>query len=283
MRVDRRAASDLDREGYTLVRSFVSGGDLEQLQAAVEAKLLEPIPPGCERPHNTLAPLRWNDDMVLRALSAEPRVAALRMATGADDLRWISGYVSIKEGRSPPLWWHQDWWCWEHPVTYGARPPQVAVLCYLADTTPEMGALRLLPRTHRRSVDLHGLVPEAHGEEAGMLDKRHPALRDHPEQRTLSVQAGDAVVVDYRLLHGTHANPSPVRRDCLILTFAPDWRRLPDEVRAHLIRHPALPQPGETPTTPLVGLLPDYDGTPRDLPLSRSAPATFKTGSVVAA
>jgi hypothetical protein len=30
-------------------------------------------------------------------------------------------------------------------------------------------------------------------------------------------------------------------------------------------------------------LLPDYDGTPRDLPLSRSAPATFQTGSVVAA
>jgi hypothetical protein len=206
MPVDQRGGGDLDREGYAMVRGFVSGGGLERLQAAVEAKVLSGVTCGCERPDNMLVPLRWNDDVVQRALGCERRLAAVRGITGAEDMRWISGYVSVKEGRSPPLGWHQDWWCWEHPVTYRTRPPQVALLCYLADTSPQAAALRVLPRTHRRSVDLHGLLPEAHGKVAGMLDERHPTLRDHPEQRTLSVRAGDAVVIDYRLLHGTHAN-----------------------------------------------------------------------------
>ena len=84
-------------------------------------------------------------------------------------------------------------------------------------------------------------------------------------------------MTDYRLLHGTHANASDQRRDCILLTFAPSWEAMPDDVRAHLIRHPALPTAAERAT--LGGwpaeLLPHYDGEPRDLPLSRVAPGAF--------
>jgi ectoine hydroxylase-related dioxygenase (phytanoyl-CoA dioxygenase family) len=38
------------------------------------------------------------------------------------------------------------------------------------------------------------------------LDPENPAMRNYPEQVTLKLQAGDAVAIDYRLLHGTHAN-----------------------------------------------------------------------------
>jgi hypothetical protein len=282
VRLDRRGADELKRAGFTVLREFASALELEQLRAGVETKLRQAMAPGCERPHNTLAPLRWSDELVVRALGCQRRIAAIRAASDARDLRWVSAYVSVKDARSPPLWWHQDWWCWEHPVTYRMRPPQVAVLCYLRDTSPETGALRVLPGTHRRSVDLHAVLPEAHGDEAGILADGHPALRDHPQQQTVSVRAGDAVVIDYRLLHGTHANVSAIRRECLLLTFAPDWSVLPDDVRAHLIRHPALPGPREIPVAVLAGLLPDYDGTPRDLSLSRRAPATFTTDATVA-
>jgi hypothetical protein len=95
--------------------------------------------------------------------------------------------------------------------------------------------------------------------------------------KTLALEAGDAVLIDYRLLHGTHPNRGPVRRDCLILNFAPAWRFLPSDVRAHLIRHPALPGAGEARGRPRYprGLLPDFAGEPRDLPLSRVPPALF--------
>jgi hypothetical protein len=44
-----------------------------------------------------------------------------------------------------------------------------------------------------------------------------------------------------------------------------------------LIRHPALPGSGETDVRPRYpkGLLPDFAGEPRDLPLSRVPPASF--------
>jgi ectoine hydroxylase-related dioxygenase (phytanoyl-CoA dioxygenase family) len=114
------------------------------------------------------------------------------------------------------------------------------VLVYLSDTSPRTAALRVKPGTHRGGAT-RGSV-------------------------TLAVRAGDAVACDYRVVHGTHSNDAAVRRDCLILNFAPAWSSLPDDIRAHLIRHPALPPDGRD------DLLPEYDGEPRDLPLNRVAP-----------
>ena len=93
----------------------------------------------------------------------------------------------------------------------------------------------------------------------------------------LSVKAGDAVVTDYRLLHGTHANATGVRRDCVLLSFTPNWSELPEEIRGHLISHPALPGADETaPRGVIAELLPSYDGPRADLPLNRNAPPDFR-------
>ena len=104
------------------------------------------------------------------------------------------------------------------------------------------------------------------------------ALRAHPGQVTVEAVPGDAVVIDYRLLHGTHPNAGALRRDCVIANFAPSWRDLPDDLRAHLVSHCALPGPGEAPGSAWWAwtLPPRYDGIRRDLPLSRSAPAEFE-------
>lgn len=174
-----------------------------------------------------------------RVLKPEPRRDTLRAALRATDLRWISGYVSVKDPHSQALDWHQDWY---HPISLRPEPVQVAVLIYLSETSERTAALRVMPGSHR----YHG---------------------NQPEPVTLAVRAGTAVACDYRLLHGTHPNDGDSRRDCLVLNFTPAWRSLPDEIRAHLIRHPALP--GDCLRD---GLLPDYDGEPRDLPLNRVAP-----------
>jgi ectoine hydroxylase-related dioxygenase (phytanoyl-CoA dioxygenase family) len=271
-------ASAFQRDGFTVLKGFLYADEVQALRRAVDAILTAPLPPGCARPNNTLAPLRWDDEIVGRVLTAQPRRAALADAIAAEDLRWISAYVSVKDATTEALWWHQDWWCWDHRATYRPEPVQVAVLCYLSDTSPECGALRVLPGTHRRSVPLHAALPEAHAREAGELSATDTAMRDHPGQVTLDVQAGDAVVTDYRLLHGTHPNDGPRRRDCLLFSFTPSWRGLPADIQAHLIRHPALPGPAERRSLEpwWHGLLPSYDGHPRDLPLSRVAPSRFE-------
>ena len=236
--------------GYVRLDGFLAPPEIAGVRRAVDAVLARPEVAGCERDHNRLAPLRWDDAVVTMVLAEPGRRAAIAAATGAQDLRWISGYVSTKDTGTDALAWHRDWWCWDHPVSLRRAPAQVAVLVYLSATNERAGALRVIPGSHRTST--------ATGEV------------------TLAAQPGDAVALDYRLLHGTHPNEG-ARRDALLLTFTPAWSRLPADVRAHLIQHLALPRPDER--VPRAGweheLLPRFDGPCADLALSREAPAQF--------
>lgn len=260
-----------------VLEDFLKPRELPEIKQMLDSTLRLPSEHVCRRPHNTLAPLRWDDSIVLAILDSASRLQILQMAAEATDLRWISGYISIKEPCSPALWWHQDWWCWDHPASYGRAPLQVALLCYLSKTSMETGALRVLPGSHHRSVPLHALLPEAHAK-AEEINPEDAVMNNLPGQVTFSANAGDAVLIDYRLLHGTQPNHGLIRRDCVILNFAPHWRRLPTDIRAHLIRHPAQPTEDESvPTSHVVSdLLPTFSGERHDLPLSRNAPAYFQ-------
>jgi ectoine hydroxylase-related dioxygenase (phytanoyl-CoA dioxygenase family) len=95
---------------------------------------------------------------------------------------------------------------------------------------------------------------------------------------TLGLRAGDAVVIDYRLLHSTHGNAGNTRRDRILLSFTPSWRELPNDIKAHLIAHPAQPSGGEALKTSsmLAKLFPKFSGSRQDLPLNRNAPSNFE-------
>jgi ectoine hydroxylase-related dioxygenase (phytanoyl-CoA dioxygenase family) len=272
----RDAGTGFAEHGYAVLERFLDRELLEALHREVRTALQAPPVAGCERPHNRLVPLRWNDRAVDLVLEGVARRRAVAAVVGGDDLRWISGYVSTKEPRTPPLWWHQDWWCWDHPVTLRPTAAQVALLCYLTDTNRQNGALRVLPGSHRASVPLHAALRDAHAQDAE-LPLAHAALSDQPGQVTLGASAGDAMVLDYRLLHGTHPNLSPARRDCLLLSFTPSWGRLDADIRAHLIQHLAQPADDERPGRGSwhAELLPSFEGVRADLGLNREAPTRF--------
>ncbi len=188
--VRREAPPSLDRDGYVVLPELLPAAAVASVRRAVGQKLDGPVVGACERPNNTLVPLRWNDDVVA-AVTGDAVVDRLTAALAAADLRWISGYVSVKAPHSPPLWWHQDWWCWDHPVSYRRAPAQVALLTYLSDTHTGNGALRVLPGSHRHSVPLHAALPEAHSDESTALDPGHDAMRDQQGQATVALHAGD--------------------------------------------------------------------------------------------
>jgi hypothetical protein len=273
-------AGDFVREGFVVLKEFLNKAEVPEVQAAVASLLSSPRESACERPHNTLLPLRWNDSIVHSLLTSERRLQLLSDSVGADDLKWISGYVSIKEAHSPPLWWHQDWWCWDHAVSYRRPAPQIATLCYLTKTNSHNGALRVLPCSHVKSTPIHAVLPEAHGRAAESIGPEHIAMSDLPDQATLSLGAGDAVVIDYRLLHGTHGNASDAKRNSILLSFTPSWQGLPHDIRAHLIDHPAQPSADEIAQIPptIAKVLPAFNGERRSLPLNRNAPSTFAIG-----
>ena len=270
--------NDFVRDGFIVLRRFLNDKQIADMQTAVESLVDSPPDSACSRPNNTLLPFRWNNPIVRTALAPKHRVQVLTKALGAHDLKWISGYVSIKGSRSPALWWHQNWWCWDHPVSYRQASPQVALLCYLTATDMHNGALRILPGSHHRSSAIHACLPQASAHGTADIEPSHIAMSDHADQVTLGLNAGDAVAIDYRLLHGTHGNASDGRRDCVILNFAPSWRDLPSDIKGHLVSHPALPAAEEYPAqiSWASELFPTYIGEPRDLPVTRRAPNEFK-------
>jgi phytanoyl-CoA dioxygenase PhyH len=277
MNIAYDAAQDVLTQGYGVLPAFAETHELAPLRDAVDAIASHAPDPVMARPGNHLFPLRWNDAVVARFLAPPRRRKLLQNILRASDLRFLSAYISTKDPRTPALWWHQDWWAWDHPISFRRAPAQVALLCYLSDTSHESGALRVLPGSHVRSTGIHALLPEAHGADANDVGAAHPAMCDTDGQVTLEVKAGDAVLLDYRLLHGTHANLSARRRDCVLLSFIPGWRELPDDILAHLIMHPALPGATEdTHGCDYRDLIPAFDGVPASLPINRIPPAQFQ-------
>jgi ectoine hydroxylase-related dioxygenase (phytanoyl-CoA dioxygenase family) len=271
------ASPSMRKDGFTSMPDLLTCREVERLRQSIPGLRATRAVGSCERPNNTLVPLRWNDASVFAVLNDVVRVRRIRTASGGTDLRWISGYFSVKDSRSGPLWWHQDWWCWNHAVTRQPHAPQVALLCYLDDTTVTSGALRVLPGSHLESSAIHAVLPDSHSSMSHLAEPDNPVVCDQPGQVTLEVRAGDAVLLDYRVLHGTHPNAADRERDCLILNFVPSWSRLPDDVRAHLIGGLGLPTDAErrSAAAMLGHLLPRYRGVQRDLVLSRDAPAKF--------
>lgn len=264
--------------GFLVLKYFLSAEEITIIQKEVNTVISVGRDWTCAREHNTLLPLRWNDRVVELFLESERRITELKEAAEANDLKWISGYISIKEPHSPPLWWHQDWWCWQHDISFKKDTTQMALLCYLTNTNEYNGALKVLPGSHRQKTKLHSLLPEAHTDKANKIKQQHAAMNNQKGQITLRMNAGDAVIIDYRLLHATHSNESALRRDCVLLSFTPSWKLLPDDIKGHLINHLALPNKNEIPFKANYesDLLPTFNGARNDLEVNRVPPREFE-------
>lgn len=269
----------IDKQGYVVLRRFL---DVEECRRArCLASSFAPAADACERPNNTLLPLRWLDPLVELVLGDDNRRDAVAVAARARDLRWTSGYISRKDARTGAVAWHQDWWCWDHPASLDSRPCQVALLVYLCATAQRSGALRVLPESHLRWTPLHEAL---YGDPTDAQDGGPTWIDDDGRGMTLELDEGDAVLLDYRLLHGTHPNDSTTTRDCVVLNFSPCWAELPFDIQGHLVQGWGLPTEAETDAARRSGhLLPRFTGLVRDLPMNRVPPTSFVCGAAVAA
>lgn len=157
-------------------------------------------------------------------------------------------------------------------------------MIYLTNTTIENGCLRVIPGSHRTNHPLHSL-PAAHTKSiATDIDESSPIYSPHPDQHVISVNKGDVVIGDSRLLHSAYANKSKNERPLLTLWYIPNWNQLPPNVHATLssIYHRKvvdiddanedLPTCETWPSysyEKVRKLLPFYDGRARPLPWNR--------------
>ncbi|URM91344.1 phytanoyl-CoA dioxygenase family protein [Streptomyces sp. MRC013] len=243
-------------EGYIVVR----GGLAEDLVAHT-AREVGGLLRGLDAPQRRafpfqgsmvpLSPLRepWS------RLIAEGAVPDTLRRLGASDLRWLSGYLISKPPRSPRLWWHQDWWAWDHELSFAEMPAQISVLTYPTGSGKENGCLRVIPGSHRRRHRLHSVLPPAHTEEINGLPADHPAFQEQADEVEIPLAPHDFVVCDVRLLHSTHANTTGVERPGVVLWYLPDYGSLPPAFRSHYARNQCQPSDEERRAAPGPGPL----------------------------
>lgn len=267
-----RVPPRLREDGFALIQGLIPASDCRALVEEVDIVSSSKANPLMTRTGNELHPLRWDSHLVAAVIGSSARLDKIRLACDATDLRFISAYVSLKRANSPAMGWHQDWWCWDHPISHQSRAAHIAVICYLGGADRHTGALRVLPGSHLRPAHLHNRIPEAHSAEARALAPDHPAMLAVNGEQAIEVEPGDAVLLDYRVLHGTYPNASVERRDAVLMSFAPDWSSLPADVRDHLEQQPALPFPSERSTMSEAerALFPPSSGAGRSLPVNRT-------------
>jgi hypothetical protein len=211
-------------------------------------------------------------------------ILALLRELGATDPRWTGGFLISKPPGGPPLFWHQDWWGWTEPESYGVRAHQLFVMIYLTDTSFENGCLRVIPGTHLREHRLHHL-DAAHS--PALQSYEYPdamAYTSHPDEQPVPVQAGDVVVGDARVIHGAYANRSSEERPLLTLWYMPHWSGMSAGMRArgmeNYLRRDDIRTSAARPMTPrdwpeaqrrrIAALIPEYEGDAPPVPWQRT-------------
>ena len=186
---------------------------------------------------------QWRSQGSLVPVADHPSFAALIAHAGFQQMftrlglhgtLYSSGYVISKPPGGPALFWHQDWWGWQHPISRDERIAQLALFLYMTDTARQNGCLRLIPGSHRRPHALHDLV-DAH--DPTLAEVKNPddaAFASHADEVDVPVTAGDVVVVDARLIHGAHPNRSGRERTNITLWWHPDYEGLPATIKARI-------------------------------------------------
>jgi ectoine hydroxylase-related dioxygenase (phytanoyl-CoA dioxygenase family) len=152
---------------------------------------------------------QWTSRAVAELIGYPPMIDFLTDLLG-DDIVFTRGFFQRSLRDCPGISMHTDGQ--PHGSNLfgfeGSCPRLIRVLYYLDDLTPERAPFRLIPRSH---LSFHA--------------EASPYVRYkwHPEEISLVVPAGSAVLVPSMLLHGSHPNKDPQPRELLQLGYRPAW------------------------------------------------------------
>lgn len=165
-----------------------------------------------------------------------------------EDLRSGGVFQIIsKPPGAPPLYWHQDWARWDDPISLSPWPQQIFLNWYLSDTSAANGCLRVIPGSHRSRLDLHEHLTAPHEGGGYEIEEGNEWMFfDHHDSVDVPVKAGQLVIADARVLHGTHENASAEQRTLLLGWYYRKSNAVPagwqgDVPREILERQPDLP------------------------------------------
>ena len=251
--------------GYVLVKDVLGPALLDELRRVTDGLLAQQSREDAERYRyqGSNISVAYQHPVFAR-LFALPRALQAIRELGFNSPRWWSTFLLSKPPHAPPLYWHQDWWDWDDPVSASPVPAQVFLMYYLTDTNPTNGCLRVIPGTHYQRNPLHDLLPPAHTRETYEANPNSVIFSTRPDEVDVPVQAGDLLIGDARMLHAAHANQTDRHRSLLTLWYFPDFDRLPEPIRAYAARKTPLQLPDwwtEPEGSLMEPLIPRYTGS----------------------
>lgn len=152
---------------------------------------------------------QWLSRTAAELIGFPPMIEFLRRLMG-DDIVFTRGFFQRTLHGSPGISMHTDGQ--PHGSNLfgyeGSCPRLLRVLYYLDDLTAERAPFRLIPRSH---ISFHADASP------------YTRYKWHPEEITLVVPAGSAVLVPSMLLHGSHPNRDAQPRELLQFGYRPAW------------------------------------------------------------
>ena len=227
----------LIEEGFCIVENILPAEFVDRLRLVTDQMLEQQSEDDARRQRSTGSMIPVTRDPRLVHLIAHPGALSALRTLGFEDIKFQSGYIISKPPKGPRLFWHYDWGYWAHGISYEAVPAQLFLMYYLTDTSRENGCLRVIPRSHLQENPLHRELIAAHSQkltEANDLNRIEFQLR--PDEIDVQIKAGDLLIGDSRILHAAHSNESASRRTLITLWFHPDFRELPEELRAAFVK-----------------------------------------------
>jgi hypothetical protein len=208
---DPRLQARFERDGYVIVTALDEQAAREARDRASAAVAAEPA---INDPQGALYGTLFDPDK--RAAGERICDDLLTPSLGAllDSYRHEGGYVVAKLPGSPRLDMHQH-----QPVTADVYEPSVHCWLTLDDVDASTGALRVVPGSHAILRHVQSFATPSYFASFGESLERHYAV-------DLQLQAGQAVIFERSLLHGSAPNRSATSRLRVLGTAIPMESRL---------------------------------------------------------
>lgn len=198
----------LEVEGYVVLPRILSPELIGRIKSELADAKMSHTSYSESQTRSDIQP-QWVSRSVAELIGHAPMINLLNDLLGSD-IVFTRGFFQRTLHGSPGISMHTDGQ--PHGSNLfgyeGSCPRLLRVLYYLDDLTPERAPFRLVPRSH---LSFHADASP------------YTRYKWHPEEITLVVPAGSAVVVPSLLLHGSHPNRDSQPRELVQLGYRPAW------------------------------------------------------------
>ena len=195
-------------EGYVVLPDMLDAEHIARLKAELADAPMRPKPYSEYQTTGAKQP-QWISRSAAELIGHPPMIEFFTELMGPD-IVFTRGFFQRTHPGSPGISMHTDGQPHGSSIFdyEGSSPRLLRVLYYLDDLIPQRAPFRLIPRSH---LSFHAQASP------------YVRYKSHPEEITLCLKAGSAVIIPSTLFHATHPNTDSSPRELIQFGYRPAW------------------------------------------------------------